>query len=140
MIMSYAIGNIILGTHLPWDKDEANKVLVAMVEADPQAFAEEGETREDVIEAAKDGAFELADAFDGEPWHKEYHGGADSPVAWVGVLLDTFDETNHIPFSQLRVIPTPEQMAEAGNAVASLPEGVRKLLPPISIYVVWSTS
>lgn len=140
--MSYTIGNIILGTHLPWDKDEAQKVLVAMVGADPDNFRDEtsGESREAVIEAAKNGDLEPGDVFDGEPWHKEYHGGADSPVAWVGVCLGTFDETDHIPFSELRPIPTPEQMTEAALAYESLPDSVKLLLPPLSVYIVWSTS
>lgn len=141
--MSYAIANIILGTHLPWDKALAQQVLVAHVEADPNAYLDEGETREDVIEAAKRGDFEFGDVFDGgEPWHKEYHGAADSVVAWVGVQLGAFDETDHLAFESLTNItdPTDEQFRLAVAAYESLPETVRKLVPPFGLYIVWSTS
>lgn len=139
----YDIGNIILGTYLPWSEDDERQVMRAHVAADLDRYRQrqtdgEVESDEDLLAAAEQG--EVEEVFDQAPWNKEYHGGAPSTTAWVGVRLGTIDVTDHIPVAAVDKRPTPKQLEEAWKAYESLPSTVRKLLPPFGTYVVWSSS
>lgn len=70
-----------------------------------------------------------------------YSGSADYSPGFCGVSLYLFDEcSDSFPASQLVLVPTPEQRAQAEAKIAQLPEDVRKLCPPLNTYIVWSTS
>lgn len=127
----YAIANVILGTILPWDSDDALAKL-------DRAYAEaRGETVEGAVNLFAEEVLE--DEASG--WTKNYHGASPVASAFVGVSLHEFDETNHFPLSRLtEIAPTPEQELEARSKYDALPAPVRAALPPFGTYVVWSTS
>jgi len=140
----YDIGNVIIGTHLPWSKEDYIKIGMAYVAEDPTSLQDEGESKEDVMAAAESGELDWLDLFADDGWNQEYCGGADSPVAWVGVKVGEFDTTDHVSYKRIiEMLAT----AKAGTAVTEaakkymlLPKSVRDLLPPLDVYIVWSSS
>lgn len=165
----YDIGHIIIGTHLPWGsalsfndfipiEDEpgcsepkssaiARQYILHDYKHDRKAFEGtlgEDETPEEALEnlLGEPSGYPWLDQH-GDLWTSEYHGAADDPVAWVGVELATFDVTNHFPFSDLMEVAnliSADIISEAEGRYSKIPEGVRKLLPPFGVYVVWGTS
>lgn len=134
----YIIGNVILGTHLPWEGDEQRRISLLYA---TQEFLDRSGldcSLEDLQADAEDGDTDFW--LESEPWHREYHGSADDAVAWVGVQLGEFDVTNHFPLSDLDFQPSPDQLARAREAYELIPEAVRAALPPFGVYVVWSSS
>jgi len=90
---------------------------------------------------AGSGATVLEDDSDEHGWEKNYHGASDVPSAYVGVELHEFDESDHFELTRLTAIAfTPEQLVEAATKYEKIPMAVRAILPPFSIYVLWSTS
>ena len=145
----YVIGNIILGTHLPWDDEKYNAIVRAMVAADPDKYRTEieladgtkrKETDDELLAAADAG--EVDDVIDSPVWEVMYHGAAPGLVAYCGVKLGELDETDHFSFDSLmaRGAYTVEQRAEALEKYNQIPELVRAMLPPFGVYVVWSSS
>lgn len=144
----YSIGNIILGTYLPWSDEAYYKLQQAYIADDPVAFVQEGETIEELMETAGHDDIELFDALEGigkGEWNKEYHGSGDSPVAWLGVRVGEIDDTDH--FSLHDIAPSnfigPGKQEVWDKAIAAyneLPQTVKDVLPPFGIYVVWSSS
>lgn len=145
----YHIGNIIVGTYLPWEATDYRDDVVRKV-ALAYATQETIDRLKAIDRLEPDCSVEDLEAdadngdhdfwLDSSPWNREYHGGSDGPVAWVGVQIGEFDVTDHLPLSELDVRPTPEQVGKAREAYDSLPEAVRGLLPEFGVYVVWSTS
>ena len=86
-----------------------------------------------------------------------YTGNDYRPPAFVGVVLGQIDEATdavRLDFEGSRIFygqtidkaqpfsvkPTPEQVAEAQAQLDALPEGLREKMPPLAVYLVWSTS
>lgn len=87
-----------------------------------------------------------------------YSGSSSTPPGYCGVCLGQIDEAadyvtidlenNRLLYKGRRsqraravpLQPTDAQKQEAEEAIAKLPEKLRKLLPPIGLYVVFSTS
>lgn len=141
----YDIGHVILGTHVPWSQEDYNKVSAAYA-TDPDFLKEVQKfnpevSQEDLIADAENGELEWPDFVEDQGWQKEYHGGGDSTVAWIGVELGTFDVTEHFPLSDLTDLgaSTVKRM-EAKKMYDSLPQAVRNVLPAFGVYVVWSSS
>jgi hypothetical protein len=140
----YDIGNVILGTHLPWSKEDYIKIAMAYVAEDPTCLLDDGESADDVMAAAERGELDWLDLFADDGWQQEYHGGGDSPVAWIGVKLGEFDVTDHISYKRIiEMIASAKAdnlVASATNRYMALPKSVRDLLPPLDVYIVWSSS
>jgi len=135
----YSIGNVIVGTYLPWDDETVRRLSVLYATQESIDRLELYCTLEDLRADADNGDF--TEWMDGEPWRTEYHGSAPSEVAWVGAKIGEIDDTDHFPLSDLTGLqPTPEQLAKAREAYESLPPAVREALPPFGTYVVWSSS
>ena len=141
----YMIGNVVLGTYLPQDDQKVRDVMEAYA-ADPDflKLVEEynpGVTHDDLKVDAENGELEIWDFVD-DVWTKLYHGAARHPIAYVGVELGTFDEaSDHFPLSDLTgMVPSAQQRLKARKAYDSLPQGVRDVLPPFDVYIVWSSS
>ena len=135
----YEIGNVILGTYLPWEGNAERDV--SLLYATQETIEANGldcsleELRADADNGDSDFWLEF------KPWHREYHGAAPGAVAWVGVKLAQFDTTDHFSLSDLELDPpAPIQMGKARDAYNSIPENVRAVLPPFGVYVVWSSS
>jgi hypothetical protein len=113
-VMTYAIGNIVLGTYAPWDREIRNKLIEELGE----------------------------DFQDEDPWEGAYHGSSEFSVAWVGVVLQRFDECDNFPLAAISQHSPPSRdiVKEARHRYEQLPVEIRKLLPPFGIYVVWSSS
>lgn len=153
----YIIGHIIIGTHLPWDSDSERLVALAHLKADPDMFSPfyegakaGGETSESMLEGLEDDDIDWRDlewldvVEDKYHWIREYHGSADSTVAWCGVELGQFNECDHFPVSKLTSILSKdvhgEHTAIAMERYLALPKEVRDVLPPFGTYVVWGSS
>jgi len=157
----YIIGNIVVGTHLPWNRNRIRQIgqeymvhlrntapqeLLSILQdfkiEDPEELMEisEEEFREEVSDLGY--AFVEEVLLEEGAWEKNYHGGSDDPSAFVGVEIGSLDETDHIPADELirQLTPTEQQTAEAREKYDALPENVRKILPPFGVYIVWSSS
>jgi hypothetical protein len=141
----YDIGNVIVGTHLPWTQEDYAKIAMAYVVDDPCSLLDEGESVDDLMASAEQGELDWLDLFgERDDWNQEYHGASDSPVAWVGIKVGQFDVTDH--FSYKRIIEmivaakAGTVVAEASKKYMALPKAVRDLLPPLDVYIVWSSS
>lgn len=139
----YDIGNVIVGTHLPWSKEDFIKVAMAYVADDPVALLDEGESIDDLMASAEQGELDWLELFE-EDWNSEYHGAADSPVAWVGVKIGQFDVTDHFSYKRITEMLATAKIGsvvtEASQKYMALPKIVRDLLPPLDVYIVWSSS
>lgn len=155
----YVIGNVILGTHLPWDKEVEKKLTIAYAKAKPEGLQPyidslntepsiPYETVNSVIAGLEDDSLdweelEWWDTWGEEDgWQKEYHGSGPSTVAWIGEQVGEFDETDHFPLSDITDMESvsPEVKALARQKYEALPKEVRNVLPPFGLYVVWSSS
>lgn len=149
--MTYSIGHIILGTYLPWDNYELQRIAHAVFVLDPPAFMEAGDDPSDWAEGLLDGSIDWIDILRPEvdgveslpgEWETAYHGSADFPIAWCGVELGTVDDTDNFPVSDItQMLPgSLEQIRDAGAKYDALPAELRAVLPPYGAYIVWSTS
>lgn len=151
----YAIAQVILGTILPWGNDDgdtdgtiteqrldveyARAIDPEWTALDATAYAIDPATcRPEWTGYFQDAILEEAEK---HGWEKNYHGASKVPSAYVGVELHEFDESDHFEFSRLTAIKfTPEQFAEACSKYEKLPMAIRAILPPFSLYILWSTS
>jgi hypothetical protein len=71
-----------------------------------------------------------------------YSGSADVQPAYLGVELDSFDEGVEVgmPFNGLNTQPSAAQMKLAHDLWNKLPPAIQVTLPPIGLYLVFSTS
>ncbi len=123
--MSYAIGNIVLGTHIPDDKKILDQLDVIYFALEPQENEDQADYFREVV-------------LDAEHFTTCYEG---SSLAYVGVELGQIDETETIPFGQLmKFAPTQDQLEEADQLWRLLPVDARRILPQFSVYIVWSSS
>jgi hypothetical protein len=139
----YTVGNVILGTHLPWSAEDSAKVAMAYVADDPTCIQDEGESKEHLMQMAACGELEWLELFaDRDGWNEEYHGGASTAVAWVGVKLGEFDVTDHVAYKSMAamIVGAKDRIAEATQKYMMLPKTVRDVLPPLDVYIVWSSS
>lgn len=118
----YSIGNIIIGTYLPEDRDIQLQISGIYCR-----------------ELGLDDGDEV-DWVDLDPWHTEYHGAAPWQVAWCGVRVRGIDVCGNFPLSDIMDLPSPKQREDARREYERLPAAVRELCPPFGVYVVWSTS
>lgn len=136
----YTIGHIILGTYLPLDTDLQEKVAIEIVTANPDEYRYEDDPDADLVQEIKDGNMYLSDIFDKDPWNWEAS-DINEEVAWVGVKLKQFDDTEHVSLKDfLPPHPTEEQIGTARARYELLPGAVRDMLPPFGVYIVWSSS
>lgn len=68
-----------------------------------------------------------------------YHGYADQPI-WCGVRLDAADDGNDVRLSEIRLVPTEEERAEALSLIEDLPEEIRDLAGEPEVWMIWSGS
>jgi len=139
----HCIGNVIVGTYVPWSREDFNKVGAAYAaDADFVKKVQEfnpDDNQEMLLADVEQGELDWLE-FVEDVWTKEYHGGGNSTVAWVGVCIGTFDETDHFDLNDIKRLDETEVFAEAMDKYRSLPQTVRDLLPPFGTYVVWSSS
>tara|TARA_Y100000034_G_scaffold135487_1_gene207594 strand:- start:1735 stop:2112 length:378 start_codon:yes stop_codon:yes gene_type:complete len=99
----------------------------------------------------------------GDDWEEmgfviDYHGGLEYPPAYIGEYLSGIsDATDAIRLDcdkqevdssyngvdkpvMESIKPTQEQMDKAKKAFDALPEDLKKCMPPLGTYIVWSTS
>ena len=152
----YTIGNIVYGVPMPWKSDETRKVAAAhaldksiaakwiplynvgCTNADDQVADGDGEELAVRIENG-DTEEEFKEWLEPFGWEFAYHGGADTSPGWLGVKIGQIDESDHLPIADIPQ-PTDEQRAEAKAKYDALPEGVREMLQPLALYIVWSSS
>lgn len=127
----YAIAHIIYGTYVPSD-------VYVYIPAD--VLEQHG------IDLPPDGGGKvgLADWIsegDEEPFETHYRGSGAGNAIYAGVELDCFDEAcDAVDIATLRFSPTSEQYDEAQAKLSLIPMWMRKHLPPIGTYLVWSSS
>jgi hypothetical protein len=151
----YAIAQVILGTILPWGNDDGDpdgtvteqRLNVEYGRAIDPDWTDIDVTAYEIDPATCQPRWDryFQDVILEEPekhgWEKNYHGASVVPSAFVGVELHEFDESDHFEFSRLTEITfTPEQLSEACAKYDKLPMAVRAILPPFSVYILWSTS
>lgn len=144
----YIVGNIIYGVPMPWDMGKTREIFVLhATEAEIAAawLNASGEaelpSHADLIESIKQGNVDdgVRDWLEAHGWAWAYHGGADSQPAWYGVRVGRIDETAHVRIADLPT-PTDDQRAAVEAKYNALPEDVRAALPPLGLYIVWSSS
>lgn len=81
-----------------------------------------------------------------------YSGSASIFVGYVGVCLGSIDECAYVTSLDLakgeiksdkntiRLFPTADQKREAQELYDRVPDNLRSVLPPIGLYIVWSSS
>ena len=70
-----------------------------------------------------------------------YFGSTNVDPGFCGIHLGKFEEPEgDFPLSKITFSPTDEQKTEAETMIDSLPDEVKKMLDPIDVYIVWSTS
>jgi hypothetical protein len=70
-----------------------------------------------------------------------YSGSAEFFPGYLGEVLWRTDETtNFFALTDVPTQPTDEQKEKVDAAVAALPDEVKKELPSIDVYFIWSTS
>lgn len=156
--MSYAIANVYYGTYLEEDTD------AWMFELDPESEDDEGNVcmsytlgegisdcdgefympgRDTDTSASKYPVVRLI----GESFQQLYTDG--SPRVFVlGQEVGRFDETEgNYPLesfidrlSRMRAELRPEEVRRILDVYAQLPDGLRGLMPPIGLHVIWSRS
>ena len=146
----YVIGNIVLGTYLPWDPEGSRELMMAYVATDPTPWLGEGETPDDLMASAEQGDLDITEFMDNledmDGWVRKYHGAAPSTVAYLGVRVGEIDETDHFDLTEtIRLagevlFPTHPSNIAARRMYDALPSAVRAVLPPFGLYVVWSSS
>lgn len=116
----YSKITIIYGTKVPDKKyEKISDLLEAMAEDDEINYSDLSENGFDEL----------------------YSGTGDCPVAYCGVVLDTFDVIGTgIPLSKLQLTATEKQKEKAKVLFDKIPLKVRKLLPPIDVYLIFHTS
>jgi hypothetical protein len=82
---------------------------------------------------------EELDSEDGGYFTDLYNGGG-GPSGFIGVELASFDECDAFLLSDITQDLTIEQSAETAEKLSNLPLDYRMVLPPVGIWVVWSTS
>jgi hypothetical protein len=71
----------------------------------------------------------------------KYSGSATFFPAFLGEeLWETDETTNFFALTDVLIEPTDEQREKVNAAVAALPDEIRKELPPVGVYFIWSTS
>lgn len=164
--MSYAIANIVVGTiingyedlvkvkdayarhcffnDLPKFREIVMSFGRGLEEWNDWLAENEIESDEDIFQ----GILEGGDAFEWEedtdlmqPWESLYSSSEGQNIGYVGVEIGSFDETENFPLESIcNIRPRPDQKLEAMKKYGALPEEVRRVLPPVDVYVVWSSS
>jgi hypothetical protein len=151
----YSIGNIIVGVPMPWDLDQMYEIAAAhthdleiaaswmerfnatlLDESDHVASALE---LREAIEQCDVEQEEIYEWLTEVGWEAYYHGSADVKPMSFGVEIGEIDDTDHFPVSSIPA-PTAEQRQEAIDKYNKLPAQVREKLPPLGVYIVWSSS
>lgn len=92
---------------------------------------------EDMAEAAEIQFSDLSE----NGFEELYSGTGDYPVAYCGVVLDTFDIIGTgIPLSKLKLTPNEKQKQKAEELFQKIPLKIQKLLPPLEVYLIYHTS
>jgi hypothetical protein len=69
-----------------------------------------------------------------------YSGSGDTTPGFCGVELASFDESSNFLLSKITKTPTKAEKAKAIAKIAALPKEIKRIMPPIGAWVVWSTS
>ena len=71
-----------------------------------------------------------------------YHGNMDNAPGFLGVILDSWDECENVIVSNLKLIPTDEQIEEVKNMIKDLPDEIRDSINSeiVDTHLIFSTS
>ena len=125
--MTSSIATVVAGTYLPY-----NRELVKEIDSIYRAWL-------GIDRGTPYTNSEHCDWVSNEPWTHLYHGSI-SPVAYVGHPLCVFDSTENQEARSIRLVPTEEEWRKARKLYDALLYAIRSFLPPLSVYLVWSTS
>ena len=118
----YSIITVIYGIPLTQELEERNSDLI---DADPE------ESDPTIHEDMEEYGFEIM-----------YTGSGNHTPGYCGVELSEFDECSdsYLPISEVAMVPTDEQKAEAHAKIEALDDRFKDLLPAVSVYFIFSTS
>jgi len=77
---------------------------------------------------------------DGGFFTTHYSGHVAPDAGFCGVELATFDECSNFPLSKITKTPTRAEKVKAVAKIAALPKEIKRIMPQIGAWVVWSTS
>lgn len=70
-----------------------------------------------------------------------YSGNRNEPPGFCGVRLDQFDESDgYNSLINLKLEPTNDQKTETLELINNLDREIKDIIPPLGVYLIWSTS